>query len=315
MKLDIHIDRDCMGINHDAIKNLLRRFQEIEIHKNELDKFNILLEIGSSQFNELGVALIWRLSRHYQRLSCEKEIRYSENIKPLLEDRHFLDRLTGKSSSRFSTDVPIHYEVFSPQRNSQIQKPQKSAEDVYRDAIKSALNKGDDFHDEIGIHISEVINNAFDHSEYENEAGIVCVKEDNGFLTTCAVDMGQGIKKSFLSNPRLREEFVNLSDEEAISQATKYRVSCNPVNIRHPKYSATANAGIGLYYLQKFVEMHKDAQLIILSGKGYYYIDNSGRRKVKNFVDVRWPGTLVFFKINMKQALNERYRDLTLNSV
>ena len=310
MQLDVIIGRDSMGFTYESVKSLLSKFSEIEKNRAALTKLKIILDVEPSQFNELGAAFLWRFARHQQSLKCEKEIRYSERILPLLENRHFLDRLTGKTTKTFSESVPIHYESFRPLRIGAKEKGFKSVEDVYNDAIKTTLDKKNDFQREFGIHILEVINNTFDHSESENEAGIVCVK-DNQMMTVCAVDMGQGIRKSFLTNPSLRDEYLRVPEEKIIERASNFRTSCNPSSNRHPKYGSTANGGIGLYFLKEFIKLHKESQLIIVSGKGYYYVDGTGREKIKNLKEYGWPGTLVYFRTNVSQAANPEYKNLT----
>lgn len=314
MKLDIQIGHEDVGFRYESIKSLLRKFDQIEKNRNEIEKLQVTFDILPQEFHELSGAFIWRLARYYQHLPCkEKNIRYSPSIEPLLKSRHFLDRLTGQSTPDFNKNVPIHFESFSPFRNINNIESGIPAEKIYENAIKTTFDKGNDFHSEVKVSIQEILNNVFDHSESNAEAGIIVATNEAGHLGVCAVDMGQGIKKSFLSNPFLRNDYSQLPDYQAIQQATKFKISCNPEHARHPNYQSTSNAGIGLYFLKKMAQMHQDGQLILISEKGYYYIDSSGREIARSLQDVRWPGTAVYFRVKLDQRLNPAYSDLVLS--
>lgn len=306
MKLDIEIEPKDMGFRYDAIKSLLKKFEPLEEHKNELEEFKISLATvkEKEQYHELGGALIWRLSRHYQSLPCRKNIKYSKELQSFLDQRHFMDRLTGLGSNKYSDLIPIHYESFTPSRSG-------SVEEVYNESIKNTFNKDNLFHNEVKTQISEIITNSFDHSEFQSEAGIICVKsEDQRYITVCVVDRGQGIRQSFLSNPLLRDSYIELSEEQAIAEAVKKNISCNPWDAKHPNYPNTANGGVGLYFLNEFVKHHRNSQLVIVSGKGYYLQDGNNRNVIRNFVNTRWPGTLVYFRVELDQEISATYKDL-----
>lgn len=309
-RMEVHIDvgKEDIGFKYESIKSLLEKFSEVEKRQADIALLRVSLGIGTDKLHELSEALVWRIMRHYQSLSCKKEVMYSQNVKFELENVRFLDRLTGKKTQK-TTDgsVPVDFETFEPFRGRKTEQNTISAEDVYQKAMKETLSPDDEFHNEISNNIYEILNNVFDHSELSNEAGIICVKSDSGVISVCAVDMGQGIKSSFMSNPYLGEDFSKIPDEDMILKATKFKSTCNPRHARNPNYVETTNGGIGLYYLKNFSRMHRDGQLVIISNKGYYYTDHTGREKTRNFQTVSWPGTLVFFRVNLKQKLNPKY--------
>jgi hypothetical protein len=315
MDVKIEIDKKDIGFQYKSVKSLLEKFAVIEENKASVKSLAVSLDFKESDMHELSNALIWRLMRRYQDLHCEnKTIRYSQQIKPELEKRHFLDRLTGrKPDSAIDKNIPFHFESFEPYRDLNDAVDGISAESVYSKAMEDILDPENLFHSEVGVNISEILNNVFDHSEYSREAGIVCTKSDKNILTFCSVDMGQGFKSSFVSNPGLKNIFKNLSDGQAIQKATRFRESCNPQNNRHPSYKKTTNAGIGLYFLKNFAKMHRDGQLVIISNKGYYYIDNTGKEIIRDLHSVEWPGALVYFKVSLDENLKPAYQELAMH--
>jgi len=311
MNLDIVIRHEDVGFRYEEIKSLLSKFRSIEINKQQLQGITLTIDLNAQDCHELSGGLIWRLARYYQNLKLEKKLYSQPEAEEVLKNWHFFDSLTGQHSTDISKDVPLHLESFTPFRNLKETVNGTSAEQVYKNAMKTALNKDDPLHHEVSIGILEIINNVFDHSEHKTEAGIICSKKESSrHIAICAVDMGQGIKSSFLTNPFLRNDFISLSDEKAIEQATHFNVSCNPGIARNPNYPITTNAGMGLYYLKTLAKMHRDGQLIIISGKGYYYVDHEGREIKRNFQSESWPGTLVYFRVDLTQPLNPKFQDL-----
>jgi hypothetical protein len=126
--------------------------------------------------------------------------------------------------------------------------------------------------------------------------------------------MGQGMKQSFLNNKKLKSIYQNLSDQDIIEKATGFRISCNPSSARNPNYSYS-NGGIGLFFLKEFVRFHKQCYLVIISQKGYYYIDGNGKEIKKNFSNAEWKGTAVHFKLNLNQDKNPEYESLINNFI
>lgn len=306
MKIDIKLDLHDIGFQYDSVKSLLTKFSEIQkVDKSQLEEFRVRIP---EKVHDLSLALIWRLMRHYQDLPCKKGIYYPNKIKQHLDKRHWFDRLTGRKSEEASSDVPVNYETFAPFANMDEETGGVTAEKVYDNSMNLTLDMEKEICSEIKIHIHEILNNVFNHSKLKHEAGIVC-ETNKDIISICTVDMGQGIKNSFLSNPTFRNEFLPLPDEEAIRRATKFKTSCNPEHSPHPHYK-TKNAGIGLYFLKKFAMMHRNGQFIIISKKGYYYVDCEGREIQKNFVDIEWPGTLVYFRVNLNQSLSPEYMEL-----
>lgn len=314
MDINIKIRNEDIGFQYKSVKSLLSKFDVIEKNLKQINSLKVKLDFKEGQFHELSEALVWRLMRHYQFLPCKKEVHYPANVKRDLDHSRFLDRLTGKKTKKITDGTtPFDFETFEPFRGRKVDEDSLSVEDVYQKAMRKTLSPDNEFHSEISNNIYEIINNVFDHSELPNEAGIVCITSKTGILSLCAVDMGQGIKKSFMSNPYLGENYTSVSDEDMIQKATGFKMTCNPSSARNPNYQETSNAGIGLYYLKQFVKKHQSGQLVILSNKGYYYIDNNGKEIKRNLNAVSWPGTLVFFRVKLDQKLSSDYIELVQN--
>ncbi|MBP9757730.1 MAG: hypothetical protein KBD06_03965 [Candidatus Pacebacteria bacterium] len=314
MNLDIAITKRDIGPHHHQVKSLLRKFQRIEENKEALKKLTISLELEGEEYHELSGAVIWRLARHYQDLPCEKILASAPEIQEVLKKRRFYDGLFGSRSTESNINVPIDFEAFTPRRHNEPGWKGARAEEIYKAAMGNMLDAANEFQGEVYSNVLEILNNVFDHSEHSSEAGIVCAKADNSNrLSVCAVDMGQGIRASLLSNPALREEYESMSDHDLLREVMKHRVSCNPSFAKHPNYQYTNNGGIGLYYLSLMAKMHKGGQLILISDGGYYYLDSHKKEVRRRLGDLTWPGTIVFFRIDLDQEINPIYREYVQN--
>lgn len=310
MKQVLEITDKEIGFQYNAVKNLLTKFAEIKAIEDKLEGLHIRINYNPNSSNELSNALLWRQLREWQNIpNLHKTIVVNKDAKIELDKRHFFDRLIGRKVDLTSNDIPFHFETFSPFRDEVDSEGKQNVDEIYEHYIKPKLNVSTDIEKEVEIHILEVLNNVFNHSNTNLDAGFVSSKKESGVLSVCTVDIGQGIKKSFTSNPHLVKDYKHLSDESVIKKATSFRTSCNPIYSRHPEYKSTRNAGIGLYYLKKFSSMHIDGQLVIMSDKGYYYVD--GRKEIiRNFGQYDWPGTLVYFRVNLNQKVNPKYIEL-----
>jgi hypothetical protein len=322
MELKIRVTPQDLGFSYESVKSLLRKINEVENNKENITKlsFHLDAKIDVKDSFEPSLTMLWRIAEYYRKLDCPKEFVYKGSTQKLLHEAHFLDRLTGKKTSFLtSVNVPIHYETFSPYRPKKTSSVDLEIENVISETTKKSFDLKNDFHKEVKTHMFEIINNAFDHSESESDAGVASFLRvekngDKGRLSFCVADMGQGVKMSFKKNPGLWSKFQKLSDAEVLSEITKLRVSCNPTSSRHPNYEYS-NGGLGLYFLKEFVKAHKNSAMVLISNKGYYYIDSSGREKIRNLEDVNWPGLVVHFVTNLKQQKNEEYLRMIRESV
>jgi len=314
MNLGITIGRKDVGFQYDKIKSLLRKFDQIEKHKNVLEQLSIQLELPKDEYHELSTGIIWRLARHYQNLPCRKYIGSTKEVAESLSRKGFWDDLTGTKRRKIMPDfirVPIDLTSFAPIRQKTARAKTQEAESIFKNAMLSTIDEANEFHGEVSHNILEILTNAFDHSEHASEAGIICtMNESSGIINACVVDMGQGIRKSLLTNPNIRSEYIGAEEHDLLKRVTQYRVSCNPNDSPHPNYPLAGNAGMGLYYASLLSRKHRDGKLIVISGKGYYYTDYEGREIIRSLGDVTWPGTIVFFQVNLKQKLCSEYRDI-----
>lgn len=310
MERKITINRQDMGFSYDSVKSLISKLSIADKQKVSFNNLIMELDFDKDDVSNLGLAILWRQLYDLNSLKCKKHIKYQDSTHGFFDQRHFFDRLTGnKSSFLRSPSIPLHFETFNPIRAKESSRAEEVSK-IFSDATKDFLEKTNDFHREIKIHIAEVINNAFDHSNSTKEAGSICYfDESTGFLDFCVADMGQGIKNSFIKNNLIKAEYISLQDEEVISRATNFLVSCNPTIARNPEYPYS-NGGIGLFFLREFVKKHKNCYLVIISKKGYYYVDGNNREKRRNFIDTEWGGAVVSFRVDVRQNKSQAYSDL-----
>lgn len=314
MVVKVEIKDEDIGLTYDRIKSLLQKFDAVDKQKEKITRLDLVINLKKNDINELSTAIIWRYALLFRSLQCEKTVTISKNLKDFFESVHFFDRLTGKRSPWFSPEVPIHLEVFHPLRPTKVSGNEQDMEKIIADTMNNLLDDKMDFHREVKIQLQEVLNNTFDHSESKTEAAAMCIFRKKDEVSFCSADMGQGIKSSFLSNPHLKDEYSGKRDEEVICDALKFRVSCNPSANRNPGYTYS-NGGIGLYFLQKFIATHKDSVLVIISNKGYYYMDSQGRERSKNFQQVEWPGTAVYLRTRLNQNKSDEYKKIVADLV
>ncbi|MEK7646585.1 MAG: hypothetical protein AAB381_02725 [Patescibacteria group bacterium] len=309
MNKEIKITKGDLGFTYNSIKSLLTKFGEIDREKHKIKRLIINFDFNEGDGSHLGLSLIWRLMFALKETSFEKLVTYNGSTQSFFKDRHFFDRLVGKKNSlRKNTSIPIHFETFNP--SQQISGSDASIDAIFKEVTKKFLDNSNPFQAEIKVHMLEVITNSFDHSDSRTEAVSVCALDPKtGILDFCVVDMGQGVKQSFLRNEKMRKQYSMMSDQEIVARATDFKVSCNPSSARNPKYPYS-NGGIGLYFLREFIKVHKDCHLVIISGKGYYYVDSANRIKRRNLLDVNWSGTIVNFRVNVNQLRKEEYIDI-----
>lgn len=309
MVKNVTLTSEDIGSDYKSIKSLLKKLNEIETERCGITKLNIHIDADLDESNQLSLAIIWRYALVFRELDCDKEITYSRSNISFFEKTHFLDRLTGKENQNTNPNIPIHFESFSTLKQNN-NESERTIEAIFSNKVKPILNEDKEFHKEVRIQILEILDNAFNHSNSQNDAGAVCATKQNkktDTLSFCVIDMGQGVKQSFLTNPALKEKYNSSSDEDMIFEATKFRVSCNPDTNPKPNYNHS-NGGIGLYFLKEFIKTHKGSSLVIVSNKGYYYIDSEKREKKRNFVDTTWPGTVVYFRTQLADSKSSEYK-------
>lgn len=314
MNLEIKIGKKDIGVEYESIKSLLSKFDEIEKNRDSLKSLKITIQNFDEQiYNELSFSIIWRYLLHFNNLTCKKQVIAPKFTEKYFAKRHFFDRITGKKGEILSSDMPIHYESFTPIRPSKNSNSNIEINKIISSSMKNILDEKIDFHGELKVQILEILANTFDHSNREVPAGSIFVKNDeDNFISFCTIDMGKGMKKSFLDNPFLKNDYIKLQDQEVIEKATNFKISCNPQKQANPNYSF-GNAGLGLYFLRKFAELHKGSSLIIISNKGYLYLDSNGKIKQKNFLITQWPGTIVYLKTKLRKETSPEYRGVTKN--
>lgn len=315
MEQEVNIIKGDFELSFYGIKSLLKKFNLI--NKALLSKKDVIINIDFDQktISHLNLSLLWRMLLSLKKIKKTNNvfIKYKGQNKDFFDQRHFFDRLVGKKSFISSTTIPINFETFNPYNEN----PEEVSKDsdinkIFEDVTSKFLDKNNPFHKEIKIHMLEVINNSFDHSRYKMEAGVICgLDSKNSILDFCIVDMGQGIKNSFIRNDALKAKYKDLPDHLVIDKATNFRVSCNPVGARNPEYKFS-NGGIGLYFLKQFTSMHKDGQLVVLSEKGFMFKDTKKESK-KNFAHVGWAGTAVYFRIYLDQQRSVEYNNIIGN--
>lgn len=301
----IEITKDDLGFLPKNIKNLLGKLSDLS---EDSEDDEVIFNFEKSDTNELSNTIIWMILKETKLRKNKIKIKYKGSTKSYFDERHFFDNFTGKKSSFFSQNVPIHYETFTPIRPSSDNNQNDAIDSTLTEVTKNILLSNNKIHKEIKMQIVECINNAFDHSDSKAEvpAGIICTLKMNKYLDFCIADMGQGIKKAFLDNPLLQDKYINLEEWDIIAKATDKNISCNPEDARNDKYT-TPNGGLGLYWLREFVKCHNECKLIIISGKGYYR--QMSNKKIANTsnLGIKWPGAIVFFTININQEESEEY--------
>ncbi len=313
MDLIIDIENSDTKSTYSSIKSLLNKFNSIEINKQNLKSLTVRLDFDEP--SDISQAILWRYSFYLKKqLSCPKQFRIvNKNNLRHLRQNAFFNRLVGPKNDLLSFDNlnPLHFETFKPY-TEEGSPSEDYLESLFASTLDKYLNKEDPFHREVRVQIKEILNNAFDHSQSVSDAGLIC-KVDDAKISFSLCDMGQGFKSSFISNPALKEKYAGFQDQEIIEKATGFKISCNPSEMPNPNYNHR-NAGSGLFFLRKFVELHRENKLVIISNKGYFYLDGQGRLKLRNFVNAAWPGAVVFLEFGKDQVKNEEYIDLCKRS-
>lgn len=282
--------RKNYGIGSKDINKLLTVLRELELMK-EGDNVNVDLP-EKDQASELALVLMWCKFRKVKDIKCNKVLNYSETSAKYFDERHFFDRLFHKPNTIFSKSIPFHFSTFNL----------KDDEDEIANKI-SNLTKQSIGHlplaSETMIQIQELVSNAFHHSKANIDVGCVSRFNTNGTFEFYIADQGNGIRKSFSRNKAIWDKYAELNDTEIIEKSTEKYVTCNPRE--SPQYQHS-NSGIGLYFLKEFSTL-QNGHLVIISGRGYYYID---KKKVKKKTLTNpWPGTVVAFKANLSQFTKE----------
>lgn len=312
MNIKIEINKHDLGSSPKRVRSLLLKLNQIDTVKPS-DTLEINLNFDKKEANELSTAIIWKRLNEAKDLSCKKNIKYKGGTtEKYFNERHFFDSLTGKKLILQSPTVPINYETFSPIRPTHDANQNSEINKIFAESTNGILDPKNEFEKEVRVHMVECVQNAFDHSESMGTklAGIICsLDKEKKMLDFCIIDVGQGIRKSFLSNPFLKESYLKLDDCNAIVQATRKNISCNPSGYPNPAYTFS-NGGIGLYYLNKFIQMHPTSSMVIVSDKGYYYTEYGGNKEKLAKLTVKWPGTIVYFRIKLGQNKSDTYRAL-----
>ena len=301
------LDEDT-GIDYRSVKSLLKKLNSVDEEKEKITSLTIKLNFSS--ISELSEVILWRCCIYFKGFDCKKVFDISnKSSSVILAKTGFFNRLIGQNSSLLSFEKvnPLHYDIFKPylEEGEEGSLTEEKLEEIFEDNFDKHIDNNNPFHREARIHIKEILNNAFDHSQVQSDAGLIC-KVDEVNISFAVADMGQGFRGSFLSNPSLKEVYNLFSDQDLLEKATCFQVSCNPSSSPNPKYKHK-NAGSGLFYLRKFVELHKNNKLVLISDKGYFYVDGQGRLKRRNLEAVKWPGAVVHFQFNKNQTKSEEY--------
>lgn len=309
MNLKIEIKKEDLGFRYKQIKSLLGKFADLNLAQKP-DEIVIRLDFKEGEVSELNMTIIWRLLLEFKGKVNKISIRYNDKSALYFQERHFFESLRGEKSSLWTPSIPINFETFISMRPTAEASQNEEMNSIFEKSTKKILDPKKDFHMELSTHMTECIQNTFDHSQAsaQKPSGILCTVKKNKFIDFCIVDMGQGIKSSFMSNPGLRKDYEKLSEAEVILKAVQKRVSCNPEEIKNPNYQRN-NGGIGLYYLNEFIQKHNDSMLIIISGSGYYYTEYRGKIK-SHILDTPWQGTVVYFRTKLRQHKSESYAAL-----
>ena len=313
MRIKIKIEKQDLGISPKAVRSLLSKLSQIQDVRTD-DTLEIELNFTKKDASELSTAIIWKSLSEVTDAPFKKNIRFKGGVtEKYLNERHFFDSLTGKKSKLFSTAVPINYETFSPIRPTKSSPQNEEVNKIFEESTRGILDTSKDFEREIRIHMVECVQNTFDHSESQRNkpAGIICSLSERGMLDFCVIDKGKGIKKSFLSNLALKAKYLPMSDAEAIVSSTQENVSCNPTDSPNPSYSFS-NGGIGLYYLNEFIQMHTNSHLIIVSDTGYYSTSYLKKQRKTANLTSKWSGTIIYFRIKLDQNMSKAYEALNV---
>jgi hypothetical protein len=304
--IKINLSKKRLKSSFEDISLIFSEFQKLQTKRGK-DSFIIDME-KIEELHNFPQLLIWILSEKYKNLGCKKSFKLPKETIVLrqMRDAHFLDRLTGIPTLSKKYDYPINFESFSVLNKSSIEANQV-IERITKSLLSGYLDHSEsEFDSELSLHVQEIINNAFDHSQSREE--VVCLFSINkeGILDFSIYDGGQGFKKSFTSNPSLSQFFSSLSDSESIERATKEGVSCNPKSLPHPKYKK-GNAGFGLYFLRKFIETHPIGKIAIISKKGYFSVGNSDKMVLRDSLNP-FEGTIISFRIKLQKERSDEFK-------
>lgn len=304
MKIRIDLSAKRLGTSPDVFKRIISEFSKIEKNKSELTEFIIdIHEIKEVSLPALTLLKI--LAKKYKEIPCKKWFLRAHKTKEpkVFDESHFFEDLTGKKDEFGNESFLIHFESITREMANE------QATELFEKTTKKFLDKDNDLHKEIAIHIQEIFENAFIHSNSKEESKCLCRKRGKIF-EICVCDQGQGMKNSFLQNLKIAEIYRKMCNAEIIDEATKLGSTCNPENARNPKYKNIKNSGMGLYYARKFIEFHKNSRLLIFSGDGLLFVENGGKMKKLSIKNTPWNGTLVFFQTDLSQEISKKYKEI-----
>lgn len=300
--INLKIKKEIIGLH--SFECILNEFNKIEKEDpNTIETVTVdLSEV--KEIHNLPTVMLWVLMKKYRKYNYKKNVILGNNIDKILGEKNFFNQIMDVATN--SATLPINFETFNIQdaanSNSKIT-------EIIEKTIGRFLNKKNEFHSEIKVNIKELINNAYDHSAAEKDIACLCgINKKSGRLEFCIADSGVGFKQGFITNPQLKKDYKDLDDVSIIEIATQKSKSCNPRHAPHPDYSYT-NGGIGLFYLRKFIELHPNGDLIIISGKGLLNIKNNGIIK-KRSISTSWQGTLIYFTIPIDINKSNEYQEL-----
>lgn len=297
----INLNKSC-GIQARDIKNLLEQLKPLNSITRE-DSVVVKLP-EPNQISDLGLVLIWTKLRELTDFPCKKILKYSKGSTEYFDERHFFDRLVlDNTSSFFSKKVPFHFNSFNLKENED-----ETANKIA--LVSKASIENMPLGSETKVHILELVSNAFHHSQATIDVG--CISKfnfNNGIFEFYIADQGKGIRNSFSRNEAIWPEYSSYSEAEIIEKAADQYVTCNPKNARQYEHK---NSGIGLYFLREFC-LHHGGHVVIISGRGYYYIDKV--RVKKKLLTTPWQGTIVAFRSDLKRvsqdytAIKDKFMD------
>jgi anti-anti-sigma regulatory factor len=306
MIIKIGLSRQRLGFSPDIIKLILEEFSKVENYDPQRNQ--LLIDFRKvTTISNLALMLIWKLTMRCKENGFKGTLILPKKEGKLqLSGRRFFDRLTGiKSPNQGSKTTKVDFETF---RNPDDKVANQKETDLLKELAGGFLNKKNPFHGEVGTQILEMFANAFDHSRSKENAVCLCTLSPTGLLDFCVCDEGIGIRNSFVSNPIFANEYRKMKDVKIIEKATEFKTTCNPSEARNPSYKYS-NGGIGLFFLRKFVELHGNSQLIIISQNGFFSCQSHGKIRSQD-LEKPWGGTIVMLRTNINQDKSSAYQEI-----
>ncbi len=150
--------------------------------------------------------------------------------------------------------------------------------------------------------IAELVDNIFYHAESNHGAWLHVQKYPAaGVIELCLVDLGRGISESMKDNP----EYEKLNPFSRFIYALKPGITRNP----------SRHTGEGLSCVVEWVRNNPLAECIIISRNHVYVKIVNSPPKSSEWIESRWPGTLIWLKIpeDPSVSLQEIWEILNMN--